>query len=124
MFTKLLSCMGIFKTSISGMLRKIEIAYSAQCLHLLEFLKWSQNTVRRVINTLKHWGIIDYSYTKGFVKFLTVRQFNTAAKCVKSLITKLCNVVQRKKHIETIRSPEPLTPHQEHLRKQLNTYSN
>ena len=75
---------------------------------LARFLKWSQNTVRRVINTLKHWGIIDYSYTKGFVKFLTVRQFDTAAKCVKSLITKLCNVVQRKKHIETIRSPEPL----------------
>ena len=74
---------------------------------LARFLKWSQNTVRRVINTLKNWAIVDYSYAKGSVKFLTVRQFNTATKCVSSLITKLCNVVHRKVYVETIRSPEP-----------------
>lgn len=75
---------------------------------LSRFLKWSQNTVRRVINTLKHWGIVDYSYTKGFVKFLTVRQFNTSAKCVKSLITKLCNIVRRDERTESIQVSVPL----------------
>ncbi|GFD68653.1 hypothetical protein KUL152_30540 [Tenacibaculum sp. KUL152] len=73
---------------------------------LAKFLQWSQNTTRRVINTLKLWGIVDYKYTNGSVRFLTVRQFNTAAKTVTSLITKLCNVVQTKDHTEIVSSPE------------------
>jgi len=75
---------------------------------LARFLNWSQNTVRRVINTLKQWGIVDYSYAQGFVKFLTVRQFNTAAKCVKSLITKLYNINHNNERTESIRASVPL----------------
>ncbi|MDG6100020.1 hypothetical protein EXU34_21410 [Alteromonas sp. ZYF713] len=68
---------------------------------LARFLNWSQNTVRRVINTLKYLGILEYSYGNGSVKFITVKQFNAAAKSVRSLITRLCTGIHRKEHTES-----------------------
>ena len=105
-----------FKVHVGQLKRNISLLSGNSSKHVHKALimhgylqnqhKWNveknRNSLQRTVPSL------DYSYAKGSVKFLTVRQFNTAAKCVKSLVTKLCNVVQREKHIESIRSPKPL----------------
>lgn len=56
---------------------------------LAHTLKWSQNTVRRVVNTLQLLDIISYEFIHGVVKFLSVNPFKVVSSPVKTLITKL-----------------------------------
>lgn len=75
---------------------------------LAQFLNWSQNTVRRVINTLKNLGIVIYEYSKGLVKFLSVKSFNTEKKSLRSLETKLSVEPVRQVAIDVVTRQDPI----------------
>jgi transcription initiation factor IIE alpha subunit len=53
-------------------------------------MQWSQNTVRRVINTLSDLGAIGYSYATKTVTFTFVSVINAIKGTSKKLRTKLC----------------------------------
>ena len=54
-------------------------------------MQWSQNTVRRVINTLKDIGAVGYSYATKTVTFTFVSVINAIKNTSKKLRTKLSN---------------------------------
>ncbi|VEM00404.1 hypothetical protein ALT761_04191 (plasmid) [Alteromonas sp. 76-1] len=62
---------------------------------LAHFLNWSQNTVRRVLNTLKNLKIVVFDFTNGILKFLSVHSFSIAVTSLHGLVTKLSTLVNK-----------------------------
>lgn len=62
---------------------------------LAHFLNWSQNTVRRVLNTLKNLNIVTFDFTQGVLKFLSVHSFSIKVSSINGLVTKLSTLVNK-----------------------------
>ncbi|WP_269520465.1 hypothetical protein [Alteromonas sp. BMJM2] len=62
---------------------------------LAHFLNWSQNTVRRVLNTLKKLNIIAFDFTNGVLKFLAVHSFSITVTSLNGLVTKLSTLANK-----------------------------
>jgi predicted transcriptional regulator len=69
---------------------------------LSHFLNWSQNTVRRVLNTLQNLEIIAFEFANGVLKFLSINTFKVIAKPFHGLVTKLSVLVNKAPSLNSV----------------------
>jgi hypothetical protein len=76
---------------------------------LAHFLNWSQNTVRRVLNTLKNLEIITFEFANGVLKFFSVNTFKVLTKSFHGLVTKLSVLIAKAPSIDHVSTQQSIT---------------